>query len=87
MDTNDTFRFSILGPAAPIGETFTLKSEMFRDIKESPLWHGTSPVVPVEPNGMPDGYIFWVPKQKPDESTGDWLRRCGVIKNVGTPEA
>ena len=75
---DDTSRFSILGPAAPIGETFTLKSEMFRDIKESPLWHGTSPVVPV-------GDFYWIAPRKPGETEDSWARRCGVIKNIGEP--
>ena len=75
---DETYRFSIPGPAGPAGETFTAKPEMFRDIKDAPLWHGVSPVVPV-------GDFYWIAPQKPNETEEEWARRCGVIRNIGAP--
>jgi hypothetical protein len=70
---DETYRFMIPGPAAPAGEAFTVKSEMFQNIN-------------VGPGAISDGCVFWVPNKKPDESEADWLRRCGVIRNVGEPK-
>jgi hypothetical protein len=67
----------------------TLNRERERKLKRSLEWAERAPFpadlrIHLEPS-LPEGMVLAVPRRDPAEDRDHWLKRCVLIKNVGTP--